>query len=170
MGQLSIFGGEDEGGRSRQSRGISLAEARDRFFAAIENPEGTHCPCCGKYGKLYKRKLTTGMALALVWMVRRFEQTGEWIFMPREAPRRVVESNQHPTLKHWGLVEKKENGDSSRRSSGFWRPTAKGVAFARGQIRVPLYIFEYYDVPCDFSPETISIREVSDFDYEELMR
>ena len=65
--QLDMFNNE----------GHFLARMRNNWNKVIE-ADGGYCPCCGKWGKVYKMKLSQHLALSLRWIALHGEQDG-WI-------------------------------------------------------------------------------------------
>jgi len=153
-----------------RERNTSLEEAAARVQASLV--DGTICPCCGQICKLYPRKLNSTMARGLIWMVREFERTGRWICVPEKAPRFVLKTKEYGTLAHWGLVEPRPNDDPSKKRSGYWRPTQKGIDFVYRRRMVPSHVFLYNNRVRKVSTTHIYIDEAlaSHFDYSELMR
>ena len=152
---------------------MTLEEARAELRSMLD--EGTTCPCCDQFAKRYRRKLHSGMAHALCWMVRvvrgdRFR----WLDVPREAQREVITSNEHGKLQHWGLVEQRPKDDadpSGARYSGVWRAPAAGGEFAEGRVAVASHAYIYDNRPDEFSSTVVSIQDALGdyFDYYELM-
>lgn len=158
---------------------VTVREARQVVYARLET--GSSCPCCGQYARMYRRPLYDKMAAWLIWCVQAYD--------PEEAP--WLHVNEGPVLQnrkgggdfaklaHWGLIEEQPRSDDAdhKRSSGYWRPTERGIAFAHGQIEVPSHVFLYDNrvqrqVGVDgFSPDNVSIFAAlgKRFDYAELM-
>jgi hypothetical protein len=135
--------------------------------------EGTTCPCCDKYCKIYKRKLNSTMAYALIWIVKRYQATGALINIPREAPKPISNTHQHATLRHWGLVESAPVAKGQdKKHSGLWRPTQRGIDFVHRRIKVPSHLYEYNNEVQSWSDThiTIDIALGTKFSYKELMR
>jgi len=148
----------------------TLQEAQEEFVGRL--PDGTTCPCCGRWGKVYGRALNYKMAAGLRWIVYTWEQNdAQWIDVPNTGPRWLLRSNQHPTLRWWDLLERKPNTeDDTRKHTGFYRPTEEGLQFVNGMIRVPKKVFTFDDNVIAVSKEEIDIWEVAGyFDYEEVM-
>ena len=83
-----------------------------------------------------------------------------WVDVPNTAPRWLVQSNQLPTLRWWGLVERKGNeGETKTKHSGLWRPTSEGLDFVHHGTRVPKQVFTYNDTVQGYSTETVTIRD-----------
>lgn len=152
----------------------SLDDARDWLRERVID-DGEHCPCCGQFAKVYKRKLNSTMAASLIWLVNEWESLGdpdEYIHMMSDAPKWVVKTNQVVTIGHWKLIETKPRGkDQTGKSSGFWRPTDSGVQFAKGAIEVPSHVYLYDGVPVRWQESKIAIREAlgSHFNYDEMI-
>jgi hypothetical protein len=147
----------------------AVAQLRQRI--AKEREDGCVCPICDQNCKVYKRKLNSGMAACLCWLVREFTRTGESVHVNVDAPRYVLRSNETSRMVWWGLVESMPSKDPSRKSSGVWRPTELGIAFARGEVTVARHAHLYNNQLHRFSDEQTTIREAlgDHFNYEELM-
>ena len=150
----------------------SLEAAREEFFDGIETPEGTYCPCCDRYGKLYKRKLNHGMARCLIWLYRCSERTNDWNDRD-SAPRYVLESGEIGKLAHWGLAVQKPNiDDPKKKESGMWKITHRGRVFIQGRLRVPSHAYLYDNICRGFTESRVDISGAlgEPFNYRELMR
>lgn len=145
-----------------------LAQLRGAWRTTIEE-DGGHCPCCDRWGKIYSRTLNKTMAKSLVWLTKH-SLNGEWVDVPMRAPRWLVRSNQLPTLRWWGLVERHGNDDPTQKHSGLWRATPKGVEFVRARIVVPKKVYTYNAEPLEFGDEMVGIKDCIDkFSYAEVM-
>jgi hypothetical protein len=111
------------------------------------------------------------MARSLIWLVLEYGRTKDWIYVPGSAPPGVLRSREEGKLAWWGLVAEKPNDDAKRKSSGFWKPTRKGVAFVYDRVRVPARAVVYNNKCEGFDGDEIGIREAigEQFNYEELM-
>ncbi len=147
-----------------------LQPYRDAWRHTIED-EGGYCPVCARWGKIYGRSLNETMARSLIWLVSTPLENG-WVDVPLKGPRWLVRSNQLPTLKWWGLVERCPADEKSKiKHSGLWRPTDLGYDFVRSAVRVPKKVFTYNDQVEAHSTETVSIDQCfnTHFDYQEVM-
>lgn len=149
----------------------TVNEMRDELFEKLGNGEQLPCPVCSQNCKLYKRKLNAMQAVFLCWLVNRFRDNGGcWINVPKEYKRNI--GGEYGKLAHWELIELKPNDDDpSKRTSGLWRPTLKGIDFVNEVQTVPKYIYLYNNLLHKVSKEQTTIREAlgDKFDYEELM-
>jgi hypothetical protein len=147
----------------------TLAEARDEVLANL--PDGSTCPCCGKHAQQYRRKFNAAMARGLAWLVQYHETKRDWVDVPNEAPRWLLRTKQLSTCAFWGLIERKPNDDPKKKHGGFWRPTPRGVLFARGRVSIPPHATTYNSKLVELSGDQIYIEDALgvDFDYAELM-
>ena len=136
--------------------GISLREAKKHLMMNID--EGVTCPCCGQFAKVYRRKLNSGMAVALIDMYR---NSGTDWFNVREI---TLRGGDYGKLAYWGLIEP---GDDT----GIWRVTARGEEFIKGMIPVSQHANVYNGKLIELEGDLISISDAlgDRFNYEELM-
>jgi len=147
---------------------MTLAEARGVWSGMITNGGGD-CPCCDRWGMVYKRPLNKGMCNALVWLSKQTSKTG-WIDVPRRGPQWLTRTNQLPTMKWWGLVERRPNDDPKKKHSGMWRVTKDGAKFAVGKMRKRLKVHTYKGNVIERAGPLVSISDViEDFDYSQVM-
>ncbi len=151
----------------------TLKEGRERFFQEAEKPKGSFCPCCGRFGKIYKRKLNKPMAESLVWVYSQTVRHGEKYYsIGDKAPRHVVRNGGSlASNRWWGLVEQEPNEDESKHTSGNWKITDKGMLFIRDEITVPKYCTTYNTKALAFSDEHTDIVGAlgRPFHYRDLM-
>jgi len=154
----------------------SLQEAQQRVKLAMDSKKKMQCPCCGKSVSPHrKRALNDKMAEFLVLLVRRFRATkGQWVHTDTIDSR----GGDYAKLRHWGLIENKPNDDPSKSSSGFWRPTQKGIDFVDRKISVPSHIHLAAKSHAPLMPEglvlgftdsRVYIDDVPNFDYLEVL-
>jgi hypothetical protein len=151
----------------------TLSEARVEFFDMLR--AGTKCPCCDRFGKIYRRKLNSSMALTLIRMFNHEKKQSGWIHMI-SVGNFDLPSRDYGTLMHWKLTEekpgKKPDGNPEK---GYYRLTANGRAFVLKQIRVPKYVYLFDNILLDVDEpekdETVNISEAlgNRFNYTELM-
>jgi len=147
-----------------------IEQARRRIREHLE--DGVACPVCEQFCKLYRRKLNSGLAAGLVWLVAAWRRRPGWIDMPNKAPRFILRAGgQFSILAHWGLIEQRVNEKTRTRCSGQWRPTTDGALFADGFVKVPRYVLLYNNEVQGFSDETIAVKAAlgDRFNYEDLI-
>lgn len=143
---------------------------REQF--EIEKQEGCHCPLCGKYAKVYRRKLNSGMASRLIKLYNATDIFANTDYLHISD---FLGKGMHPTdfskLKFWGLIESMPNDDPSKRSSGYWRITYDGMLFVQGNKRVKSHSVAYNDEFICLDGNEVDIRDClgKHFDYAELM-
>lgn len=140
-----------------------LRKLKDEWEEAISG-DGGCCPVCGKFGKVYKYKLTQSKALGLRWMQVHADKDG-WVEVHKRGPRWMLRSKTHSLLSHWGLVE------SQGSRSGIWRVTPKGRAFIDGSAVAPKSVWVYDNKVRALDAEETTFRGCFGvkFDFDELM-
>jgi hypothetical protein len=129
------------------------------------------CPWCGGREKVYRRKLNSGMARVLIWMA--VHDPGSWVHVPTAIPKIIAQNRDFTKLQHWGLLEERENVDTGKRSSGFWKILPKGMRFAHQEIELPSHCFMRSpgEEVLGFEDTRITVTEAlgRHFDYAALM-
>jgi hypothetical protein len=148
----------------------AILKAREKWRICIEG-DGTHCPVCDRWGRIYGRNINRTMAYSLLWLLSASSDEENWVDVPNTAPRSIVRSNQLPTLRWWGLVERLDSDDPTFKHSGMWKVSQKGIDFAHSRIRVPHKVFTYNGEVEAFSMNEVFISECfqDNFDYQEVM-
>lgn len=146
--------------------------------------EGTRCPCCDAYLKIYKRKINSTMARNLIAMYKLTIRTGAtWMHateIGKEASIKKKGKVPYPGmdighLQHWGLVAKASHQDGVNyrggRTSGYWRITQKGKDYVCNKMTLPKYKHEFRQVVIRDSGDWVTIVDClgEQFDYAELM-
>jgi len=151
--QLDMFNNE----------GHFLARMRNNWNKVIE-ADGGYCPCCGKWGKVYKMKLSQHLALSLRWIALHGEQDG-WIDVQNKAPRWMLKSKTYNLLEHWDMIE------SQSHRSGVWRATVTGLLFISGDVTAPSAVHIYDNRKWGVEDEQTTFRGCfgKHFDFEEMM-
>jgi hypothetical protein len=151
---------------------MTIAEARDilRKLAV----DGHECPLCRQYVKVYRRKLTSASARAVIALYR--EGRLEWMHLPTVVKQRlpdVAHQGGYMTLSgHWGLIEEERairRDDGGR--AGFWRVTRHGERWLHRETTIPMYA-HLYDSHClRLEGEPVSILDAlgTKFNWRELM-
>lgn len=128
------------------------------------------CPCCNRFAQLYRRRLHAGIAAQLI---RAMMLGADKHFIHTSG---LVESGMtgvgdFSKAKYWGLVVAMPHVPGQKKTSGNWMLTPAGVAFVRGELRVPAWVDVFDDVVYEKATETIGVREAlgQHFDYLELM-
>ena len=146
-----------------------IEQIRQDWKHTIEH-DGGKCPVCDRWGKVYKRNINSTMAKSLVWLCSA-SKNEEWVDVPKTAPRWLVSSNQLPTLKWWGLIDRKEQLNDTKKFSGFWKPTVLGIDFVYNLKEIPKSVFTYNNNVEGFSLEVVNINDCfsEHFNYKEVL-
>ena len=142
----------------------TLAEARE--WLRDHREEGASCPCCGQLAKVYYRKLNARMARALITMWK--ERGTDWCHVPTVVGDRGGDATK---LVYWGLIEETTEKREDGGRAGWWRVTADGERFVKGQLMVPGYARVYNKRCLGVTGELVGIQDAlgSKFNYDELM-
>jgi len=156
--------------------GTSLDDAKAWVQSNLRT--GVVCPACGQFCKVYKRKLNSTMALALVMIYQHFRlhPRDTWLHVPAFLVKvkrdSTIAGGDAAKLRFWGVIEpqKGERADGSDRV-GRYSITSVGRQFVEGKIAVPRYIYLYNQALLRLSEEMITIQEAlgDRFNYNELM-
>lgn len=144
---------------------MTLGEAREILRENWE--DGTTCPCCKQFVKLYRRKTTSSAAKSLINL---FHHPDEWVhwrdFVDASA------TGDFARLRYIGLVEKMTEPEPEDKSStGFWKITPNGRAFVKGHYKISKYMHVYNDHVYKYSGPLVDIMDClgEKFSYSELM-
>lgn len=142
----------------------SLGGARAWLRSKAAN-EGANCPCCGQMTKVYRRALNANMARLLIVLYRDHGQ--EWV----HASKAGDGTGDLAKLRYWGYVE--TNKPTAGVPSGWWRVTAAGVAFVRGDVQAVRHalVFDGKCIGFADSNDTVTVHDAlgDHFDYGDLM-
>ena len=143
----------------------TLAQARADLRSRLD--DGSTCPCCGQYSRRYKRKLTKPMVAWLAWLVKSWRRRSHGWVDVRES---TVRGGDYGKLVYWGLIEQRPHDDGSKRTSGMWRPTDRGIAFMDGALSVPSHVYVYGGTAEGFTESSVTVDDVvGAFNYAEMM-
>jgi hypothetical protein len=153
----------------RERANISLADLRRFVEEGRWDKKGVRCPVCDRLCKVYPRHLNSGMARTLIWVVKQYLGGQEWVNVAR-GPTYVLQNREYGRFAHWGFIIQSSNDDPAKRTSGLWRPTRTGIAFARNRKRVPKTAHLYHNEVLLWSAETVNIVDAlgKRWDYREL--
>lgn len=128
---------------------------------------GVDCPACTQRVQVYRRKVTSGMARALIDIYR--AGALDWIHVPSILTGQRADEGK---LAYWGLIEEEKIKRPDGGRAGYWRVTPRGELFLRGQLSIPKYARVYNGRVLGFdSTEMVTIKDAlgTKFDYTELM-
>jgi len=150
--------------------GDPLAIAREQFFDALTTGEGVRCPCCGRIGRVYKRKFNSGMARVLARLVALGGER-EWVNVRRLFPGVLQRGGEWARARFWLFVEPRDHRTATANPRGDWRVTPWGSQFIREGLSVPKHVYIWDNTPISFSEDTTTFHEAlgSHFDVAELL-
>jgi len=146
-------------------RGLRVSSARNVLLDNIH--EGSECPCCGQFAKVYARKLNANMAAFLISLYKEHKRTRDWVHHSDC----FHKGRDYPYVALWGLATTRSNEDASKRTSGFWQTTKKGRLFVTRHLNVPSHAFVYNNTVVGWSAVDVHIINAlgKRFHYKELM-
>jgi hypothetical protein len=148
----------------------TLGEAKDWLRERLH--DGACCPLCTQFAKIYRRKINSGMARALIALYRA-SLAADDLDATHHLASLARWTHEGAQLAWWGLIE--QDPDERREDGGrssWYRLTATGVWFVRDQIRLPKYVEIYDGLPrkLDLSEQASIVDALgTKFDYRELM-
>lgn len=161
----------------------ALDDARAQTLAAARDG-GCVCPCCGRFVKVYRRRLHAEMARFMIRLYRldRFGP-GDYLGVAGWHSTREVlgdrggnkASTDATYLTHWGLIERSDGENAAGAPAGMLRLTPHGVAFverrATASSHVALLNNELLPRPSRSPEREIGIEEALGrrFSYDDLM-
>lgn len=141
------------------------------FWKLMEEGEIVACPCCLRRARIWKRKINTSMARALITLTIHTSHE-EYVHLFQFLVDHKVQHSDAPLLRHWGLIKelegKKEDGNPR---NGHYAITEKGRVFVHNASNAAKHVLLYNNTVLGFTEEQITIREAlgDKFNYDELM-
>lgn len=151
---------------------ITITGVAEYIRKALIEGKPTQCNDCGQRVARYKITLNSGMAMSLIWLAKASKyDSNSWIHIQSTATRMVLASRSYPKLQHWGLIEPSLNLDPTKKDSGKWRITEKGLRFVRAEESVPSFYLVYDNKVLEWSDRTVSIVGAlgKKFDYRKVL-
>jgi len=128
---------------------------------------GIDCPCCGLYVKEWKKSIISIAVASLCKLVSKYK--GKYIHLDdfNVQPK----DRNFSQLVLWKLIKKAKTDDSTKRASGMWMPTEKGIKFARGEAVLKKYVITLNNKCIGYEGDFIDVKEAlnSRFNYSDLM-
>ncbi len=131
----------------------TLATAKAEVFTGMQKSKGTICPCCEQRVKVYKRQITSSMALQLITLTKIFN--ADFIHVEKcrsdvSASGGTMGGGEHSRLQLWGLIETS--------GKGLWRITSDGREFAFGRGTVSKFARIYNNTFLGFDGPQVTIQ------------
>jgi len=135
---------------------------------------GTICPCCNNFVKMYQRKLTSTMVFCLIHFKKNMDRNGNdfqrFISILDQMKLTPTQRADWQKLVYFKLIEPETNERGHVRS-GFYRLTKIGIDFVNHQTSVPEFANVYNSKVFGYSETKINISQAikNKFNYLELM-
>lgn len=139
--------------------------------------KGIDCPCCGQFVHLTRVSFHSSMAKVLILLYKygaKYQNAEGYIHIENF----LVEQGSkikgvHSKLELWGMLERQPNTDDpTKKHSGYWKLTKKGIDFVEELITVPYATFTYNKKQYGFdNAKQIGLREAlgTKFNYGEIL-
>ena len=148
----------------------TLAEAKEWLLDAAAEKEGAICPCCGRFDKIYNRKINLASVKVLARLYWVSKRNGGGYYHYSDFINGQTGRDFGAYFVPLGLVERAEKTDDSKRTSGMYRITEAGNAFVEGRIKIPERVILHHNKPLGVSQEQSYIYDFwPEFNYRELM-
>jgi hypothetical protein len=137
----------------------------------IQQPrrEGS-CECCGRFAKVYKRRINSTMARQLIALYN-LGGTEKYIHTSDLVVR--CGTGDFAKARFWGLIyQSEEIPVDGAKMNGKWRLTKLGVDFVEGKLLVPEFALILFDKKIGSDGKQVTIQdclESKGFNYQELM-
>lgn len=140
--------------------------------------DGAICPACRQLVKMAPKALSPNLGYTLLVLYRHFVKESTWLHVADYLGEMVkmgsaVKGSDYTKLCWWGLLEEmpEDLRKKEKKKPGFYRMTEKGLAFAKGERKLPQEVFLYNDQVRGYSPQDTTIQEVlgSTYNYEDLL-
>jgi hypothetical protein len=150
--------------------GRTLAEAQEEVRKGALG--GTTCGCCGGHVRVYRRRLNAGMAYAVARLAVEERATGRQGHHLRQLLlRHGYHTGDYCYLVHWKVLSRQKLGSVEEYATGHFRLTARGMAFARGEVALPAEVLLFGKQVLGFSRQKLTLHEAlgQRFKLEELL-
>ena len=147
----------------------TIIEAKQFIDDNIEEA-GCRCPCCDSFLKMYRRKISSSSARALITLASH----QKWVDYKTVYATKNGIVGDFSKLRYWGVVENMPEVDlnADKRGSGLWRITQKGMDFVMNKIPLPKYVFLYQGKLKGFGSDLCKIKDClgEKWSYSEIMQ
>ena len=146
----------------------TLTEARAWLRDRVE--DGSTCPLCTQFAKVYYRKINHGMVRGLVALYRQRDNGNSgYAHLPTLGLGQL--GGQMSRLTYWGLIQEERRERDDGGHAGWWRITEEGIDFLRGRTSVPEYARIYDGRLLGLTGDPCSVTDAikGHFDLRELM-
>jgi len=131
----------------------TLIEAKK--FLRDNYKKGTICPCCAQPVKMYRRPITSAMAVGLITLYREkgveLTHVEDFFKLCKELPSSI--RGDFPKLRYWDIIQIVSEQD------GYYKITKKGERFVKGMESVQSHVLLYNNKSYGLDGNLITINE-----------
>jgi hypothetical protein len=144
------------------------------WYPEVYRDKGENCRECGRFLKVYHRKLSRSMMRGLVRLFRLEITYPDRKFFHVKLFDKEGARGEFGVVSSWGLTQERPNDTLGKKSSGYWAITEFGRRFILLGERVPQYaILKWRSQLLGFSGIMVDAKQCLEtdnkFDYSELM-
>ena len=163
---------EEQEQHDQNVRDNIIVELQREVNHRAHNSQGTTCPICKRYVKVYRRRLNSEMARFLIKLVHAYKRYPRYYRMRELYPGNNKAASDGVYLIHWGLLEKSDTTNEAQAPAGSYRPTDKGLRFFHNNEYVPTHVHLLNNQVVGWADQQTNIRSSlgKKFNYEELMK
>lgn len=127
-----------------------------------------YCPLCGVRNEIDKNPINRSMVRALIAM-RRLTRDGHYVHYTEALGKH--RSIHFTAVYHWGLLERMPKENPKDNVRGYYRISADGLKFLRGEIMVKKYCLKHRRQCLGFEGPYVDVHDAigEDFDLEALL-
>ena len=149
----------------------TVVEARAALLSIVKERGGkADCPVCQRHTQIYWHPINKNMAKGLIalWQDHR---RGWGDIQAVRIKHNLHRSKQETTIARWGLMEEEAVRRPDGGRAGFWRVTADGERWLKGEKNIPKYALLYDSKCLGHRGEYVSIHDAlgMNFDYRSVM-
>lgn len=144
---------------------------RATFLDRLKKGDEMTCPCCGRFAKIYKRRLHTSIALQLIQLYR-LGGSVAYVHASQLIGDGVAGAGDFTKAKYWNLIEPMTvDTGGEKKASGYWKLTVEGWRFVKAGMSIPEFAILYDDKVLEMAGRMVSIQDClgKKFDYSALM-
>lgn len=153
----------------------NIESLKSSIFTKEKMKEGCKCPVCNQNVKMYHKKIDSQMAFFLIKLYRLTKKNPfkQYFHVQDDINVTMKVGGAWAKLRYWELIEEqpKDESDTTKRTSGMWKITSKGIMFVEKSLKVPKYVKLYNQTFYGYEGDRVSIDESLNekFNYRELM-
>lgn len=156
MGDSSIFVNNIELQRKEIKNFTTIQEGKDYIRKNING--GVICACCEQVIRITKSTPTKKAISSLCNLVMQFQKNQTPLHITKFYV--DIKDRNFPWLVWWELVKRVDNIDETKRTSGIYYPTQKGIDFVFNKIKIHKYVNRLMGNIIGYDEPLIGIHDV----------